>query len=544
MRYSVEVQGSEVQKSESTTLRQRLDRYDLDDPNSRLKFSERLARENNWTFRYARRVVVEYKRFLELAVVAGHTVTPSDDVDQAWHLHMVYTHSYWNDLCKNVLQQPLHHGPTKGGQEERERYEDLYAKTLESYFRIFGEEPPADIWPDSEERFRQSIQSIRIDKGKNWVIPKPQWAQVARAGAYASAFASFPLLLGVSDLLLGAGPFIIDGKTFLVLYVVMFVIAMLISLLIRSNLRPSPRLGEMPPAADKVGWAASAVLAGGYNRAVLAAIAKLRSEGRIGFVKNRLVSSAHVPNGFTKDADPVGWSPEAAIPTVTSREITETKDDIKLIEKIEYLVREKKKGIKLDELTRSLREDLNHTTIKLEQLELWSSSGERLARGLATAGPIGLLMLIGLARCFIGVTRDRPVGILVVFLIASGVVGLILLSSFPRRTRLGDLFVDQLKERFPAPSATLTRFSGSQKKFKDSDSQETMSESPYLMGLYGAAMFSQCAVGDDVAFYNSLKSQAGSMPGGDGGSFVSGGCGGDGGGGCGGGCGGCGGCGG
>ena len=45
-----------------------------------------------------------------LAVVAGHTVSPSVEVDQAWHLHLVYMQSYWREFCGEVLQQPVHHG--------------------------------------------------------------------------------------------------------------------------------------------------------------------------------------------------------------------------------------------------------------------------------------------------------------------------------------------------------------------------------------------------------------------------------------------------
>ncbi|MEK6230809.1 MAG: hypothetical protein N2A42_03075 [Luteolibacter sp.] len=35
--------------------------------------------------------MTEYKRFVALAMLAGHPVTPSEEVDQAWHLHLVYT---------------------------------------------------------------------------------------------------------------------------------------------------------------------------------------------------------------------------------------------------------------------------------------------------------------------------------------------------------------------------------------------------------------------------------------------------------------------
>lgn len=97
---------------------------------ARLTFCARLARENGWTENYAQRVVEEYRKFLVLAATGTVPVTPSDEVDQAWHLHLAYTESYWNDLCRDVLGKPLHHGPTRGGARQNTKFRELYDKTL------------------------------------------------------------------------------------------------------------------------------------------------------------------------------------------------------------------------------------------------------------------------------------------------------------------------------------------------------------------------------------------------------------------------------
>ena len=89
--------------------------------------TQRLARDNGWTFEFAERVVEEYRRFAFLAKTAGHPVTPSDEVDQMWHLHLTYTRSYWDDFCGRVLEAPLHHDPTQGGRAEGEKFDDWYA---------------------------------------------------------------------------------------------------------------------------------------------------------------------------------------------------------------------------------------------------------------------------------------------------------------------------------------------------------------------------------------------------------------------------------
>ena len=103
-------------------LYRRIEEFPLDEPGGAFPFTARLARENGWSQDYANRVVGEYKRFALLAVAAGHSVTPSDQVDQAWHLHLTYTQSYWTRFCPEVLGKPLHHNPTQGGAAEQTKF--------------------------------------------------------------------------------------------------------------------------------------------------------------------------------------------------------------------------------------------------------------------------------------------------------------------------------------------------------------------------------------------------------------------------------------
>ena len=98
----------------SHSLWQRIDRFQIDRPDATLTFTARLARDNGWSRDYARRVVDEYKRFMFLTTVADHVVTPSEAVDQAWHLHLTYTRSYWGEFCGEVLGRKVHHDPTTG----------------------------------------------------------------------------------------------------------------------------------------------------------------------------------------------------------------------------------------------------------------------------------------------------------------------------------------------------------------------------------------------------------------------------------------------
>ncbi len=134
----------------------RIEDFRFDDPAAQLSFSQRLARENGWSRYYASRVIAEYKKFCYLAMTAGHSVTPSDEVDQAWHLHLIYTRSYWDGFCGRVLGRAFHHGPTRGGADESAKFHDWYEATLVSYQSTFGSPPPTDIWPGPESRFAKT----------------------------------------------------------------------------------------------------------------------------------------------------------------------------------------------------------------------------------------------------------------------------------------------------------------------------------------------------------------------------------------------------
>ncbi|MEL7487591.1 MAG: hypothetical protein AAGJ87_10300 [Pseudomonadota bacterium] len=163
-------------------LMQRLEALSLDDLDAAFPFSRRLARDNGWTHGYALRVIEEYKRFVYLAFTAGREVTPSDEVDQAWHLHLTYTRHYWGPFAE-ALGGPLHHGPTAGGAAENARYTDNYDATRAAYEREFGVEPPADIWPDPAERFGAAPHMRRINARDALVVRKSAIARnAARVG--------------------------------------------------------------------------------------------------------------------------------------------------------------------------------------------------------------------------------------------------------------------------------------------------------------------------------------------------------------------------
>ena len=164
--------------------------YSIGPETASLPFAARLARENGWTDAFADRVLDAYRRFAFLAVTAGHSVTPSDAVDQAWHLHLTYSRDYWERFCPDVLGLPLHHDPTEGGEAQRHHFFDQYARTLRSYAEVFGEEAPADIWPSAKQRLLDDPRARRVHPRDGLVIGRTalRWllAGAAAAGALAT----------------------------------------------------------------------------------------------------------------------------------------------------------------------------------------------------------------------------------------------------------------------------------------------------------------------------------------------------------------------
>ncbi|MEM7273176.1 MAG: hypothetical protein AAF547_08870 [Actinomycetota bacterium] len=243
---------TELADTEHRALWDRLSTLDLDDwaegaGPARFGFTARLARDNGWSAAFAERVVEEYRRFVFLSQVLGHPVTPSDEVDQAWHLHLTYTRSYWDDLCGQVLGRPLHHGPTRGGPAEDTKFEDWYARTLDGYRAWFGTEPPADVWPPSSIRFGEAPYWVRVNTRRQLVIDRSRLPgrRHGRAGLLAGGSLLLAGCTGVGTIGLlaqdggGAG-----GVIIIVILVSIFAIAALTATMTGRAGRPTQGQGE------------------------------------------------------------------------------------------------------------------------------------------------------------------------------------------------------------------------------------------------------------------------------------------------------------
>ena len=66
--------------------------FEIGSDSDALTFTDRLCRKTNGA--------CLSQKIIYLAAVSKTPVTPSDEIDQVWHLHLTYTQSYWIDLCQ------------------------------------------------------------------------------------------------------------------------------------------------------------------------------------------------------------------------------------------------------------------------------------------------------------------------------------------------------------------------------------------------------------------------------------------------------------
>ena len=378
-----------------------------------LPFAARLARESGWTLGHANRVIREYKRFAFLAITAGHPVCPSEDVDQAWHLHLTYTRSYWKRFCGELLGRPLHHEPTKGGPIEADKHHDMYARTLAAYRTAFGHAPPADVWPSIEERFAPVSRFVRVNRDDSWVVPKRAVTRLAAGVGVASLAVVFAVgCVGP------ANPFALQGIQYLYFLIPVMIVAAILGRVLMSNLRsPGPQ-----PTDDDVefDWQQAAFLTGGAPRLATAALARL-------FTANAVEVSPTEDKLVPVGPEPVGLTP---VESAVFRELPVEKSRMPL---------------------RKLA-NTAETTYSDEAAQLASDghvvgqvAGYRI--GCTALLPLVLVVLgFGIPRLFLGFLAGKPFLYLIVTLAVGGMIGFfVVLSGYARTTRRADAILKRMR---------------------------------------------------------------------------------------------------
>ncbi len=376
----------------ASALWARLLAFDLDGA-AQFSFTKRLARDNGWPVAFAQRTALEYKKFLYLAATCGHPVTPSDEVDQAWHLHLVYTHSYWDELCGQVLGFALHHGPTKGGAAEGHKFRDWYAQTLQSYRAAFGTPPPADIWPPAARRFGEAPYFQRLNRRRYFLVPRPRLHLRGALDWRAGAALAGALVLAGCSARLPLNPFNWYGADFLLLFWSLCLTLVPLALWLRHR-GSGP---QEPCLGSPLGTYELARLAEGGKLLADSALAALAYGGHIRLLpEQKVIRATHLP----PPADPYELAVYELI-SLTGTDLNAVRERANLAEF---------KATK-DIDNKLLANGLLLTPERQRQLDKLP---------LFTVLALGAF---GAVKVIVGLNRDRPVGFLLFSLIALALAG-------------------------------------------------------------------------------------------------------------------------
>jgi uncharacterized protein (TIGR04222 family) len=270
-------------------------------------------------------------------------------------------------------------------------------------------------------------------------------------------------------------PFDWNGPAFLVLYAALFVGAWVASRVAASSRRPEggTRGTDDPDAL--------AYLGGGAVRYAEALVARLLARRALSMSSPKTFAAIQREGGST--------AAESAV--------------LKLSTSVDWAAISRTAQSYAEPLERDLeRRGLLMTRAETATLRWW------------TALPFITIFGLGIVKLAIGISRDKPVGFLTVFLVVTAVAIALALFSGDRRTRAGVRMVGDAREKL--------------RRLKSAPTREEMG---LAVALFGTGVLAASAYSD----FHDLRRSSGDGGGGDGG------CGSDGGSGCGGGgCGGCG----
>lgn len=296
-------------------------------------------------------------------------------------------------------------------------------------------------------------------------------------------------------------PFDMPGPPFLVFYVFALIGAWILRFWLLQRFEPADKQLRPPSLSPyEVGY-----LMGDQRRAMETALAKLALD-------DALVATPSLAGHFTAVGDVPKSAPE--------------------------LVREVHRAMKTTAMTLPMLLDKVATPLgrinarlKDQQLLMTPGSGQALNWLLCSVGPLLAVGALGVSKIVVGVGRGRPIGILLLLVLAT-IVMMWIVRKPPRLTKLGR----EVEKAILRRNAALTTTSLSR--------STDLSEADQLLAVAlvgaGALAFGNLAWLHQAAIYRQPGRDGGGSDGGGGGSSDGGG-GDGGGGGCGGGCGGCGG---
>lgn len=100
----------------------------------------RVSKEHGYSQKDAANLVKEAKRMLYLSVVSDQAISPSVEIDDAWHEMLMFTRFY--QQFADFIGSYIHHDPTPGPPDGGR----LYERTKANYEQYFSEKPNPRYW--------------------------------------------------------------------------------------------------------------------------------------------------------------------------------------------------------------------------------------------------------------------------------------------------------------------------------------------------------------------------------------------------------------
>lgn len=201
------------------------------------------------------------------------------------------------------------------------------------------------------------------------------------------------------------------GPAFLIFYAVAFVMAVVISLARSASIRK--RFEVSAPIMELTDPYDAAYLAGGPPRVIQLAVARLLKLGLVDW-KSSWTGGRLIATGAP---EPTGGLRSIEV-SILTRALGE------------------RKGLVLTEIGRGLSSKFSAIEARLASAGLRPTGSEIQGQGIKVVLPMFLVMVLGGLKLLIGISRDKPVGFLVVSLVVSLVILLIIGSRHSRRTGL------------------------------------------------------------------------------------------------------------
>ena len=441
--------GSPPAREPTCPLWQRLARHAWDDPQDARPFSARLRHTTGWSAAHTQRVLVEYRRFLYLAVRRRGRVCPSGAVDEAWHTHLLDTPRYFGAFCPQVLGTTLHHVPDRGSCTRDDARQ--YRATLRAYRWAFGEPPPTDFWPAPAQRWAERRR--HVDLHSHWLLPRPGhagramgraacgiWQALTQVNARAvrpwamALILPLVLTLGCTQGRISIQPDV-SGAAFLKGYFWTLVALLAVGIWRSARGRPS---AQGPVRATRLNPIDVAYLNGGALRAVVTALARQWQREAIAPIAESPDRSTHYVLpwrvvGAPSAAQPLHQAADtSALERATLQALGERRTPAALLAALQA---------PLDELHARLHAQgwLTSPT-RTQRLR---SEGDRLYSALW-----GVALLWGGLRVAYGLQHGYPVSLLVVLLIVATLLALLMHHLLPhRRSREGHAVLRQARRR-------------------------------------------------------------------------------------------------